>query len=194
MEEKLEIIEKMRQIDRQRDKSVQTDGSPASLFNFFVTVSKSLLLWKFYDYCMPGSNQVIREQLHIILCMSPIGDAFRNRVRKFPSIVNCCTIDWFQPWPPDALLAVATRYTHNIQSKSLFEHRFTKLFRRFFAEEDLTTLEKSVAIDMCMEFHTTTQTLSDDFYLRLKRQNYVTPTSYLELIFTFKDLLRAKRT
>lgn len=37
-EEKLEIIEKMRQIDRQRDKTVQTDGSAASLFNFFVTV------------------------------------------------------------------------------------------------------------------------------------------------------------
>lgn len=135
--------------------------------------------------------QVIREQLHIILCMSPIGDSFRNRVRKFPSIVNCCTIDWFQPWPPDALLAVATRYRCRNQSIN----RITKLcFFRFFAEEDLTALEKSVAIDMCMEFHTTTRTLSDDFYLRLKRRNYVTPTSYLELIFTFKDLLRAKRT
>lgn len=67
-------------------------------------------------------------------------------------------------------------------------------FFRFFAEEDLTTLEKSVAIDMCMEFHTTTITLSDDFYLRLKRHNYVTPTSYLGLIFTFKELLQAKRT
>lgn len=42
MEEKLEIIEKMRQIDRQRDKSVQTDGSAASLFNFFVTVSAKI--------------------------------------------------------------------------------------------------------------------------------------------------------
>lgn len=43
MEEKLEIIEKMRQIDRQRDKTVQTDGSPAALFNFFVTVFESFL-------------------------------------------------------------------------------------------------------------------------------------------------------
>ena len=37
-----------------------------------------------------------REQLHIVLAMSPIGDAFRERLRKFPSLVNCCTIDWFQ--------------------------------------------------------------------------------------------------
>lgn len=38
-EEKVEVIEKMAQIDKQRDKAVQTDGSPVALFNFFVTVS-----------------------------------------------------------------------------------------------------------------------------------------------------------
>jgi hypothetical protein len=26
--------------------------------------------------------------------MSPVGNAFRERLRKFPSLVNCCTIDW----------------------------------------------------------------------------------------------------
>jgi hypothetical protein len=35
-----------------------------------------------------------RENLHITLCFSPIGDAFRERLRQFPSLVNCCTIDW----------------------------------------------------------------------------------------------------
>ena len=38
----------------------------------------------------------VREQLHVVLAMSPIGDAFRNRVRMFPSLINCCTINWFQ--------------------------------------------------------------------------------------------------
>jgi len=37
----------------------------------------------------------VREKLHIVLCMSPVGDAFRSRCRLFPSLVNCCTIDWF---------------------------------------------------------------------------------------------------
>ena len=76
VDEKQEICEKMRQIDRQRDKTKQTDGSPLALYNMFV------------DRC--------KNQLHIVLTMSPIGDAFRNRLRKFPSLVNCCTIDWFQ--------------------------------------------------------------------------------------------------
>ena len=54
--------------------------------------------------------QLVRENLHIVLCMSPIGDAFRVRCRMFPSLINCCTIDWFDEWPKDALLSVAQRY------------------------------------------------------------------------------------
>ena len=52
------------------------DFSPLAMFAFFV-------------------NRV-KENLHIIIAFSPIGDAFRNRLRQFPSLINCCTIDWFQ--------------------------------------------------------------------------------------------------
>lgn len=41
----------------------------------------------------------VRDNLHIVLCLSPVGDAFRVRCRMFPSLINCTTIDWFQPWP-----------------------------------------------------------------------------------------------
>ena len=37
-----------------------------------------------------------RANLHVVLCFSPIGGAFRERLRQNPSLVNCCTIDWFQ--------------------------------------------------------------------------------------------------
>ena len=37
-DEKAEICEKMRQLDRQKDRAKQTDGSPVALFNLFVQV------------------------------------------------------------------------------------------------------------------------------------------------------------
>ncbi|KAK0094203.1 hypothetical protein PV326_011565 [Microctonus aethiopoides] len=151
-DEKAELCEKMRMLDRQRDKSLQTDGSPVALFNYFI--------------------QVAREQLHVVVAMSPMGDSFRTRIRKFPALVNCCTIDWFQPWPEDALLAVATT---------------------FLGEMQLPDDERIACIDMCQYFHTSTQNLSKEFLRRARRHNYVTPTSYLELINTFKSLLDQKR-
>ncbi|CAG5124201.1 unnamed protein product, partial [Candidula unifasciata] len=151
-DEKTEICEKMRSIDRQRDKAKQTDGSMVALFNLFVSR--------------------VRDQLHIVLAMSPIGDAFRNRLRKFPSLVNCCTIDWFQSWPEDALQAVASRYLEDTE----------------MGEE-----ERAGCIRMCKHFHTSTREVSERFLLELDRHNYVTPTSYLELISTFKALLDKKR-
>jgi len=151
-DEKAEIIEKMRSLDRQRDKSRQTDGSPNALFNYFIDRT--------------------REQLHIVLAMSPIGDTFRERLRKFPSLVNCCTIDWFQSWPSDALSAVATRFLEDVE---------------------MSKNHKKSCIEMCQHFHVASRDLSTRFYTELQRHNYVTPTSYLELISTFKELLRKKR-
>ncbi|XP_054535146.1 dynein axonemal heavy chain 7 isoform X6 [Pan troglodytes] len=153
LDEKQEICDKMRQLDRQRDKTKQTDGSPIALFNMFI------------DRC--------RSQLHVVLAMSPIGDAFRNRLRKFPALVNCCTIDWFQSWPEDALQAVASRFLEEIEMS-----------------EEI----RDGCIDMCKSFHTSTIDLSKSFFVELQRYNYVTPTSYLELISTFKLLLEKKRS
>ena len=53
--------------------------------------------------------------------------------------------------------------------------------------------ERSGCITMCKHFHTSTRLLSERFALELERYNYVTPTSYLELISTFKTLLDRKR-
>jgi dynein heavy chain, axonemal len=50
-----------------------------------------------------------RKNLHIVLCFSPIGNTFRTRLRMFPSLVNCCYIDWFNEWPEEGLRSVAER-------------------------------------------------------------------------------------
>jgi len=42
--------------------------------------------------------------------MSPVGELLRVRCRRFPSLVNCCTLDWFSPWPKEALLYVSSEF------------------------------------------------------------------------------------
>ena len=59
------------------------EATPLSMYNFFI--------------------DKVRANLHVVLAMSPIGDAFRNRLRMFPSLINCCTIDWFQVRPLTSL-------------------------------------------------------------------------------------------
>jgi dynein heavy chain len=40
-----------------------------------------------------------RENMHIIMAMSPAGDTLRLRCRNFPGLVSNTSIDWFFPWP-----------------------------------------------------------------------------------------------
>lgn len=43
---------------------------------------------------LPPCPQV-RQNLHCVLCFSPVGVDLRSRSRKFPAIVNCTIIDWY---------------------------------------------------------------------------------------------------
>ncbi|CAL8109272.1 unnamed protein product [Orchesella dallaii] len=149
-DEKGEILEKMQGAAREIGKKIDT--TPLSLYNFFV--------------------ERVKANLHIVLAMSPIGDAFRNRIRMFPSLINCCTIDWFTEWPDDALTKVAQKFLATLETQDSY---------------------RIACVEMCQQFHSSVQNLSKEFYEKFGRKNYVTPTSYLELILTFKSLLGLKR-
>ena len=77
-----------------------------------------------------------------------------------------------QSWPDDALTIVA---------------------QRFLDDVEMNDSVKEGCVEMCKEFHQTTRKLSERYLSTLQRHNYVTPTSYLELISTYKTLLSMKR-
>lgn len=82
----------------------------------------------------------------------------------FPSLVNCCTIDWFFEWPQDALVSVA---------------------KKFMKKIDMDEATRNKCTEMVQYYHQSTATWANKFFLNLRRKYYVTPTSYLEMIITF---------
>eukprot|EP00599_Poterioochromonas_sp_BG-1_P008225 CAMPEP_0173135378 /NCGR_PEP_ID=MMETSP1105-20130129/1860_1 /TAXON_ID=2985 /ORGANISM="Ochromonas sp., Strain BG-1" /LENGTH=4194 /DNA_ID=CAMNT_0014047373 /DNA_START=78 /DNA_END=12662 /DNA_ORIENTATION=- len=127
-------------------------GIPAEVYNFFISR--------------------VRTNLHLVLCLSPIGESFRTRLRMFPSLVNCCTIDWFTEWPDQALRSVANFFLTGV---------------------DLEPKIKEGVVDVCVDMQQKVVGLSKKYQLEMGRHYYVTPTSYLELINTFKKLLNVQR-
>ncbi|VDK35198.1 unnamed protein product [Taenia asiatica] len=123
-----------------------------------------------YRFCI----ERVRKNLHLVFTMSPMGSAFRNRLRMFPSLVNCCTIDWFTEWPEDALLGVS-------QSS--------------FATLDVDSEEtKNKVAELCTFTHLTVSSAAVRFFEELKRYYYTTPTSYLELLSIYRVMLDDRRS
>ena len=134
-------------------KSMGVLDAPEHLMNFFI-------------------NKV-RKNLHMGLCFSPVGDTFRFRARQFPALINCTSIDWFFPWPRDALTGVANRFLAKIE---------------FPSDE----IREAIASHMA-NVHLSIDDANQEFKLRERRFNYTTPTSFLELISFYEKLLGEKQ-
>jgi dynein heavy chain len=113
-----------------------------------------------------------RQNLHICLAFSPVGSAFRSRLRMFPSLINSSTIDWFLQWPDEALRSVA-------------------LF--FLKSVELGDEERAAVVETCVDMQMRVTKMTHLYLEELRRYYYVTPTSYLALIKTFKSLIGTKR-
>jgi len=115
----------------------------------------------------------VRDNLHIVLCMSPVSKTFRAKLRNFPGLVNCTTIDWFSEWPKDALAEVAESVLSQ-PGLAIDEHK-KALAAMFVAAHQAATDEAKR-----MKFE-------------LQRHVYVTPTSFRELCDGYRALLIEKR-
>jgi dynein heavy chain, axonemal len=117
-----------------------------------------------------------RSNLHIVLCMSPAGESLRVRCRNFPGLITNTTIDWFFPWPREALMDVATVKLGSI---------------------DLTEDQRLSVCNHIVLCHQSVQDYSKEFEAKYKRKNYSTPKNYLDFIknyITFLDDNRRRMT
>lgn len=110
------------------------------------------------------------SNLHIVLCMS-VGESFRKRLRLFPSLLNYCTIDWFDKWPPSALLSVAKGYLSKVIDD---EHRCDSLSK------------------VCVAMHEVAERTSDCFGSEMQRYYFPTTNHFLDVVDQYQELLNIR--
>jgi len=115
----------------------------------------------------------VRDNLHLMLCMSPLNPKFPVRARKFPSLVSAPTVDWFLPWPEDALVSVARGVIQDFEMECTPETKTALMSHMGMVQE--------MATDVCDEYHTT-----------LRRQVYQTPKSFLSFLAAYKSMYSTK--
>ena len=115
----------------------------------------------------------VRDCLHMVLAFSPVGTKFRERARKFPSLFSSCTIDWFLPWPEEALVSVS--------------HKFLNNFEIDCSKDTKIEVEKHMG-----KVHDLVTEVCDVYFQRMRRYVYVTPKSYLAFIDIYKQVYKTK--
>ena len=113
-----------------------------------------------------------KDNLHVVLAMSPAGDTLRVRCRNFPGLVSNAQIDWFFPWPEEALISVAEYH---------------------LKDEDLPEEFRPAITQHIVLVHSSVQEYSREFEAQLKRRNFSTPKNYLDFLSNYRRMLGDNR-
>jgi dynein heavy chain len=148
------IVNDLRDVaKREYPDTLGRDGSWDNMYRFFI-------------------NRV-RDKLHIVLCLSPVGEKFRTRALKFPGLISGCSVDWFFPWPEDALISVANKFLGDMKIEC----------------DDKT---KDQLIKHMATVHLSMNAVAQDYFQRFRRYVYTTPRSFLSFIQLYNEIYKIK--
>ncbi len=136
-----------------RDQQGQKQDSEQNLFNFF---------W-----------ERVSKYFHFVFCFSPSGQNLATWLKQFPGLLSCCTIDWFHPWPFEALSSLSRRILYP-------------------AIRESSTISPDGLSDVTSKIHSLMSDLTENYHQDTGRRVHVTPKSYLTFLDSIISLYRQK--
>lgn len=156
------------------------------------------------DACLASFTARLRERLHVVLTMNgPVDSVFQARMRSFPALVDCCTIDYHRAWPDEALLEVSSR--------TLADAAAIAAAAPPPANDPTTTTSTSTSTTavpegadeaaftvgtlsrMCVAVHRDVEAAAARFWAELRRRVHVTPQNCLDFMALYCKLLHERR-
>jgi dynein heavy chain len=123
-------------------------------------------IWKYFI-------DKVRRNLKIVMCFSPVGNTLRTRARRFPALFSGAIIDWFHPWPRNALYSVAIRFLDDFK---LLSNELRLAIANFMAD-----------------IHIDVNQISIEYLTNERRTYYTTPKTFLEFIKFFQYIYENKQ-
>ncbi|XP_054720541.1 dynein axonemal heavy chain 11-like [Uloborus diversus] len=133
---------------------------------------KSAGIFDSRDNCWNFFINKVKRRLKVVLCFSPAGSTLRTRSRKFPTLISCTCIDWFHPWPKEALVTVCNKFLEELPILQ-------------------PELRPSIA-DFVAYTYRSVNEVSKAYLRKERRRNETTPKSFLQHIKTYTLLLKKR--
>ena len=109
--------------------------------------------------------QNCRENLRVVLVVSPLNKRLKGWLRNYPSLVSCCTVNWYEIWPDAALQQTGQQYFQNQSLNRQLEARLS--------EE---------VIRIGIEYHNYFAARCEQVWAERKRAIYLTPMHFVGFI------------
>merc|ERR1719171_2566737 len=106
-----------------------------------------------------------------MLCLSPVGSLFRQRLRNFPALLtSSCTAIWFSEWPVAAMGTVAT-------------------FMLKPSDNDIPDM----VLKTIPQIHMSARKIADTYFSETNVRVYVTPSSFLDFLVNSLSFVEEQR-
>lgn len=112
--------------------------------------------------------------MHIIFVMNPRDKRFAERIRMFPSLTKSCNINWINEWPEEAKKQIAQEKINEVECEAVFEGKISEI------------------VEALKKIHENVEENSVLFKEQTGIDSFVSSSSYLELISTYKQLVSEK--